>query len=260
MYDTFSTNYDRFVNWDSRLAYEMPFIEAQIGGTKRPSGRKTCVLDAACGTGMHLQALAERGYKVAGADNSKGMISRTREYFVKAGLDTELAVAGFGALEPAFNAMDSFPFDAILCLGNSLPHILSDEDLEQTLTDFGACLAPGGVLMIQNRNFDAVMANKDRWMTAQSFEEDEKEWLFMRFYDLLPDGLIDFNIMTLQRDKGSEWQQDVVTTRLRPQAKADLVSALQKAGFTNIAAYGDMTGAPFDASESGNLVVVAHKA
>jgi len=39
MYETLSEDYDRFVNWDERLAYEMPFIETRIGiitgGTSR---------------------------------------------------------------------------------------------------------------------------------------------------------------------------------------------------------------------------------
>ena len=31
MYDDFSEDYDRFVNWAGRLAYEMPFLEASAG-------------------------------------------------------------------------------------------------------------------------------------------------------------------------------------------------------------------------------------
>ncbi len=27
LYDLFSANYDRFVNWKEQLAYELPFIE-----------------------------------------------------------------------------------------------------------------------------------------------------------------------------------------------------------------------------------------
>ena len=62
MYDDFSQDYDRFVDWPGRLAVELPFLEARLkeGGARR-------VLDAACGTGMHALALAERGYEAAGA-------------------------------------------------------------------------------------------------------------------------------------------------------------------------------------------------
>ena len=40
MYDSLSKDYDYFVNWPERLAYELPFIEAQIESVRReqPSG------------------------------------------------------------------------------------------------------------------------------------------------------------------------------------------------------------------------------
>lgn len=74
LYDPFSADYDRFVNWRERLAYELPFLEQQLTAA---SARR--VLDVACGTGMHAIALAQRGYDVTGADLSAGMIERARE-------------------------------------------------------------------------------------------------------------------------------------------------------------------------------------
>jgi hypothetical protein len=49
MYDSLSADYDRFVNWKNRLAFEMPFIQAQIDSIAS-KGRQVRVLDAACGT------------------------------------------------------------------------------------------------------------------------------------------------------------------------------------------------------------------
>jgi ubiquinone/menaquinone biosynthesis C-methylase UbiE len=65
LYDALSDDYDRFVNWENRLAYEMPFIERTL---REVDARR--VLDVACGTGMHAIQLARRGYKVVGADPS----------------------------------------------------------------------------------------------------------------------------------------------------------------------------------------------
>src|SRR5512136_233316 len=80
MYDSLSKDYDYFVNWPERLAYELPFIETQIksaAGERSPEERGSLkVLDAACGTGMHVIALAQRGYVVAGADLSAGMVAQ----------------------------------------------------------------------------------------------------------------------------------------------------------------------------------------
>jgi SAM-dependent methyltransferase len=250
MYDDFSEDYDRFVNWAGRLAYEMPFIEASLA-QYAPGGT---VLDSACGTGMHAIALAQKGYAAAGADLSPKMVERARENAKQAGVAVRFEVAGFGELAITFGQSR---FDALLCLGNSLPHLLSEVDLSRAMGDFAACLRPGGMLILQNRNFDAVVKLRERWMEPQSFREGEREWLFLRFYDYDEDGLISFNIINLRREGDQPWRQQVMTTRPRPLLQAETVRLLGTAGFQDIACYGDMSGAPFNPDSSGNLIVVA---
>lgn len=260
MYDAFSSDYDRFVNWQNRLAYEMPFIEQQLHNLPMPASGVPLVLDAACGTGMHAIALAQQGYAAAGADLSPGMIGRARANAELAGVQVEWEVAGFGDLARVFGDKPGFPFDAVLCLGNSLPHALTSDELNNALSDFAACLRPEGLLLIQSRNFDAVLQKQERWMEPQPFREGDREWLFMRFYDFLPDGLIDFNILTFQREGEGSWQQQIITTRLRPITQAEIINALEVAGFHSIQSFGDMTGAAFNPDNSGNLIVTARKA
>ncbi len=250
MYDAFSTDYDRFVDWPARLAAELPFIVAQavsLSGDGFPS-----ILDAACGTGMHAVALAQQGWRVAGADLSPEMVARARANAQAAGVDVRFEVAGFGELAARFGG----GFDGLLCLGNSLPHILTSEALHAALADFAACLRPGGVLVVQNLNYDRILARRERWMEPQAHREEEQEWLFLRFYDFDPDGLLTFNLIRLYR-AGGLWEHQVLSTRLRPLRRAELTGALAEAGFTAITLYGDMQGAPFDADRSPNLVLVA---
>lgn len=248
MYDDFSTDYDRFVNWPSRLALEMPFIETQLqtAGARR-------VLDAACGTGMHVVALAQRGYAVVGADLSAAMVERARANAAAAGVDVRFAAAGFGELAARVGG----GFDALLCLGNSLPHLLAPSDLTAALADFAACLRPGGRLLIQNRNFDRVLARRERWMEPQSSREGDTEWLFLRLYDFEADGLLAFHVVTLRRQGEGAWQQHVASSRLWPQRQDELVAALAATGFADIVCWGDMQGAPFDPQASPNLVITA---
>ena len=268
MYDAFSDDYDRFVNWQGRLAFELPFLEAQL----QAGGAKT-VLDAAAGTGMHAIALAQRGYRASGADLSSGMVARARQNAAAAGVEVEFLTAGFGELAAAFGITgksgyaqldarprSSSPFDALLCLGNSLPHLLTSAELAGALADFAACLRTGGLLLIQSRNFDAVMLDQQRWMEPQAQREGEHEWLFVRFYDFRPDGLIDFNILSLKRADGGGWEQRVLSTRLYPQRQAELLAALAQAGFEQIESFGGLDGSPFDPASSGNLVLIARKA
>ena len=247
-YDLFSADYDRFVNWPARLEYEMPFIERLARSLPAPQR----ILDAACGTGRHVIALAMKGFLTAGADLSRGMIDQARKNAAKATMMLRFEAAGFGELRGLFHS-----YDLVLCLGNSLPHVLDREGLGRALSDFAACLRPGGKLLIQNRNFDAVMAAHERWMEPQSYREGESEWIFLRFYDYEPDGLINFNILTLRREGAGAWKQAVTSTRLRPLLQVELVSALDEAGFEQITSYGSMSGDKFDPAASGNLIITA---
>jgi SAM-dependent methyltransferase len=254
MYDAFSEDYDHFVNWDNRLAAEMPFILSQLQQLGDRSSLR--VLDAACGTGMHVIALAREGFQAAGADLSPKMIARARQNAADAGVAARFEAAGFGKLAEVFGAE---AWDALLCLGNSLPHALTPSDLAATLRDFAACLRPGGLLLVQNRNFDRVMALRERWMEPQAHRSGTAETLFIRFYDFASDGLIDFNILTLRRADDAGWTQTVASTRLHPLQQRELLDALTNAGFREARSYGSLAGDEFNASASSNLVITARK-
>ncbi|MCS7282394.1 MAG: class I SAM-dependent methyltransferase [Anaerolineae bacterium] len=275
MYKEFSTDYDRFVNWPARLAVELPLIERVVP----QADSLRYILDAACGTGMHAVALARRGWRVTGADISPEMIARARANAQAAGVQVRFEVAGFGELARVLNLSPTplppspplpgegkgvggwgevRPFDAVLCLGNSLPHVLTPQALRAALADFAACLRTGGFLLIQNLNYNRILARRERWMEPQAHREGEQEWLFLRFYDFDPDGLLTFNVVRLHR-RGGLWEQRVLSTRLWPMRQAELTAALEEAGFGEIALYGDMQGTPFEPDRSPNLVVVARK-
>ena len=246
-YDALASDYDRFVSWEGRLAHELPFLARLFA-----SHDVRRVVDAACGTGHHAIALAKQGYQVVGADLSAAMVEQARRNTAAAGVEVRLAVAGFGGL-----AALGETFDAVLCLGNSLPHLLTEEALAGALADFATVLHPGGLVVIQNRNFDRVWRQRERFMGPQSHREGEREWVFVRFYDF-HESTVTFNMIRLRRD-GEAWTQDVESTELRPIFGDELAGVLQAAGFFQAAFYGGYDGSPFDPTHSGDLIVVAQK-
>ncbi len=249
LYDQFSADYDRFVNWSNRLAFERPFLESRLQsvGARR-------VLDTACGTGQHSIALARAGYQVVGSDLSANMIEVARRNAAQAGAEVEFLVAGFGEQAGRLDR----PFDAVLCLGNSLPHALDAGALDRALADFRKALRPGGLLLVQNRNFDQVWKTRARWMPPEAHREGDQEWVFLRFYDFGAETLT-FNIVTLRR-QGQTWSQSADSTELRPIFQRDLEAALERAGFDTLRFYGSLSDEPFDPTKSGNLVTVARAA
>lgn len=249
MYDALAAEYDRFVNWPARLSLEIPFLENALRGANASN-----ILDAACGTGMHALTLAARGFAAAGADSSAGMIDRARKNAAQAGATARFAIAGFGQIAGSFGAER---FDALLCLGNSLPHAGSMPAVLGTLRDFAACLRPGGLLILQNRNFDAVLAHRERWMPLQSLKDGGSERIFLRSYDFEADGTLTFWMILLGREASGPWSQSAHSVRLYPFRRDDLMAALGKAGFTDLHCYGDAKGSDFDPAASEDLWVTA---
>ena len=247
LYDALAVDYDRFVNWEGRLSHELPFFASlfEQHGVRH-------VLDAACGTGHHAIALAQQGYQVVGTDLSAPMIARARENASTQAVEASFAVAGLGG----YSALGQ-TFDAAICLGNSLPHLLSGAAVAEALSDFSAVLRPGGLLVIQNRNFDRVWRSRERFMLPQTYRDAGGEWIFLRFYDFHEESLT-FNMLRLRRT-AEGWSQRIEATELRPVFAQDLASALATAGFDPVSLYGGFDGSSFDPASSGDLIAVAVK-
>ena len=257
MYDKLASIYDYFVNWESRLAYELPFLEQKLL-TLGEDPSRIRVMDTACGTGHHAIALANLGFQVSGSDLFPEMVSLADANARAAGTKVTFRTAGFGSINETFGQPGEF--DAVLCLGNSLPHVSSEDDLKKTLLDFAALLRSGGMIVLQMRNFDLVMGEKKRWMDPQSVKEGTLEWLFLRFYDFEPDGRIQFNILSLHREENTPWHVQLTSTHLFPIYSEKLKTDLGLLGFRDLQLYGNLGGDPFAAGASGDLVLVAHKA
>jgi len=239
------------VSWKERLQRETGFLLSLARDTGAAS-----VLDAACGTGMHAVMLAGSGLRCTGVDLSPRMIERARKNAEDAGVSVDFRAAAFGDLPSSFTGR----FDLVLCLGNSLPHVLDDDSLHRTLLDFSRVMSPGGALVIQNRNYDRVLMEKARFMPVTSRVQGAEEALFLRITDF-PRGdgdQVEFTMVCL-RKKGGAWTQSVRSTPLRALRRRVLEDALLKNGFPRVQAWGGYDLSTFDEAHSADLLVVASK-
>ena len=97
------------------------------------------VLDLACGTGTVSRLLAERGYRVMGVDLSEGMLDVAR----RKAQEARLAIP-FVQQDAAELHLDGEPFDAVVCLFDSLNYILDPDRLRAAFVHVFAHLADGG--------------------------------------------------------------------------------------------------------------------
>jgi glycine/sarcosine N-methyltransferase len=251
-YDALGNDYDLMVSWKERLAREASFFASVFD-----EHHVRRVLDAACGTGMHAIAFAREGRDCVGADISPVMVEKARQNAHEAGVPVVFEIAGFGGLRGGIRGS----FDAVTCLGNSIPHLLDDTSLHGALMDFGALLRPGGVLVIQNRNYDRLLRERQRFMPLASRVDDEGETLFLRITEYarqasVEDESIEFVLVTLKK-RGGRWSQAVHSTPLRAVRRDTLESSLLRAGFSSVRVYGSYAFDPFDAPGANDLVAVA---
>lgn len=245
-YDRLAEFFDVMTDWNARLALELPFIERMLA---RYQART--VLDCACGTGWHAIELARRGYRVSASDASAQMIARARKNAEREGTPFPIAVARFDELPKTFDT----PFDAVLCLGNSLVHVLNDDALAASLSAMRATLRKGGVLILHNLNYDKRWREKPRWFAVNAGVLDNVETLVWRFADY-GESLITFNI-ALFANQREGWSVDVQSTLQRPYPQSKLDAMLRRAGFCEVEFFGNLKGEPFDIEQSGDLVIVA---
>jgi len=205
------------------------------------------VLDVACGNGLHAMILARAGVSVTGADISGPMLDQARRRAAEAGLSVQWVHAPMQEIAGHVEG----PFDAILCLGNSLPHLLADGLLAQTLAGLARLLAPGGAVVLQLLNYARILAGRERIVGVTRRDNVE----YVRFYDF-PGDLVRFNVLKLTWTAG-RCEHDLADTLLRPYTPQEITEACRAAGLGRVECYAGLNFAPFDERQSDTLMVVA---
>ncbi|KAL0114405.1 hypothetical protein PUN28_011571 [Cardiocondyla obscurior] len=124
------------------------------------------ILDVACGTGVDSVMLLEEGFEVVSVDASDKMLKhalksrwdRRKEHAFDNWVIEE---ANWLTLPSDISHLIGEGFDAVICLGNSFAHMPDSFDDQreqrQALANFERCVKPGGLLLIDHRNYDYII-------------------------------------------------------------------------------------------------------
>jgi SAM-dependent methyltransferase len=255
MPSNFAEYYDAVINWKKRLAREMPLLEELA----RSAGPR--VLVPACGTGWHVAALAERGFRVLGFDADEDAVAFAQQ---RINQEADAISAAGGEAKVSLLKMEQAgelgpAHDAAFCLGNALPGISGEGQLLAALKGIAGALRAGGILLTQNLNYDLRWEEKAHWFPLLSGETATEEVLLVKFADYEQEA-INFHAMFLVREKaGAKWQSHVRSSRQIPLFRDLLTQLLTRAGFGKMRFWGDYAKAPFDPAKSNDLVVAAEK-
>jgi SAM-dependent methyltransferase len=144
----FVDKWDDLIDWDARAESEGRFF---IDILKARDKHK--VLDVAAGTGFHSIQLLKAGFDVTSADGSAEMLAKAFENGRRRDLVLNTVHTDWRWLNKDIHGK----FDAIICLGNSFTHLFDEQDRRRTLAEFYAALKWDGILIMDQRNYDAIL-------------------------------------------------------------------------------------------------------
>jgi glycine/sarcosine N-methyltransferase len=151
-----------FEDWERSIARQAVVLAALLRDADT-------VLDAACGIGTQALGLARAGFAVTASDISAAAVARCAREAAARGLPVRTAVADLRTL-------DLGRFDAVVCMDNALPHLLTDEDLAAACSALHRSLVPGGLLLASTRDYDAAPTGDPPRRFADRTVEQIWEW------------------------------------------------------------------------------------
>lgn len=104
------------------------------------------VLDLGCGSGEHVQALNQNGFKVRGIDISESMVEIAKKRYPKC----EFEIADL----QTYKKED--PMDAIICMFGTFNYIIKDQEISDALINIRESLRPKGLFILEIWNSSPV--------------------------------------------------------------------------------------------------------
>lgn len=145
---SFVEKWDQLIDWQGRAEAEGEFFIEKL----RELGAKK-VLDVATGTGFHSVQLLRAGFEVTSVDGSAQMLGKAFDNARSHGYLLRTIQADWRWLNQDVHDL----YDAVICLGNSFTHLHEDNDRRKALAEYYATLRHDGVLILDQRNYDALL-------------------------------------------------------------------------------------------------------
>ncbi|MEU0634334.1 class I SAM-dependent methyltransferase [Streptomyces sp. NPDC005989] len=228
-YDELADDYHLiYPDWDVSVRRQGDALDALIGQDR------AAVLDCSCGIGTQAIGLALRGHRVTGTDLSPRAVARAAREAARRSLNLYTAAADMRRLP--------FPddqFDTVVCADNSLPHLLTEQDVHAALAEMRRVLRPAGRLLISTRPYDNLVRERpastppqvhrtadytdsgERTVTFQLWHwHDDGEHYDLEHFQLLP--------------AGGEWRVQVRRTTYWALGQDQLAGLAAEAGFVDL--------------------------
>lgn len=164
-YDTMMANVD-YVRWANYV--QKLFAHYNV--------RPRRILDMACGTGSTTILLAEKGYEMSGTDRAMEMLISARSKANEKGLPIHLWQQDMRDLAV------TKPYDAVLCLYDSINYITTEKEMKQVFTRVSEALVSQGMFIFDVTTEYNIVKHFDKQTFAESTEDYSYIWRNLYFH------------------------------------------------------------------------------
>jgi glycine/sarcosine N-methyltransferase len=218
-----------FGDWDRSVRRQGEVLERVIRAEM--GAGPLSLLDCSAGIGTQAIGLALRGHEVHATDLSGKAIERARKEAVRFGVPMTFGVADLRALDEQVSGT----FDVVISCDNSLPHLLTDEDLLLAAQNIRSKLRENGLFLASIRDYDEVLDERPSATTPGVFDTPEGRRIYFQAWDWADDGRTYALHLFLLTESGDAWETHHLETRYRAVLRQELSQILREAGLQDIA-------------------------
>ena len=201
------------------------------------------VLDLGCGVGRHSLELARQGFRVTGVDRTRRYLEQATGKAAQEGLNIEFVQDDMRA----FCRPDTY--DTVINMFTSFSYFGDPEEDRQVVINVFESLKPGGIFLLETHGKETLA----RIFLEKNWEEINGVFVLYERKPTRNWGWMENRWIMFKDDQRIEH-----TVSHRLYSATELAAMITDCGFTQVNAYGDLSGNPYDHT-ARRLALVARK-
>lgn len=188
------------------------------------------ILDISCGIGTQAIGLAMRGYSVVASDLSEKEIDRAKQEALSRDAKVSFSTCDMRSA----HAHHGSGFDVVISVDNSIPHLLTDEEILLALRQMTACLSVGGGCLITVRDYEREERGKNLVKPYGTRVENGSRYLLFQVWDF-EDDIYDLTFFFVEENLLTrEVKTHAMRSRYYAISTSRLSELMREAGLINV--------------------------